>query len=69
MAVSVSECSLLADLVYSVGYEKERSEREPTPGEHVGFRSDTAYTLSALGDWTRQYRTADAHTGFVGAIF
>lgn len=69
MAVSVYECSVLADLAYQVGYEKGRSEREPTPGEHVGFRSDTAYALSALGDWTRQYWTADAHTGFVGAIF
>jgi hypothetical protein len=35
--VSGYECRVLSDLVYQVGYEKERSKREPTPGEHVGL--------------------------------
>jgi Protein of unknown function (DUF2974) len=66
MAVSVYECAVLAELVYRCGYEKDR--QDPIDG-HVGFPSDTTAALTDLGGWQRQYWTADAHTGFVGAIF
>lgn len=65
MAASVYEFAVLSQLVYKYGYEQDKDQKD----EHVGFESDAMNVLTTLGDWSRQYWTADAGSGFVGAIF